>query len=1448
MKFDPQREVRFAVVMYGGVSLAIYINGVAQELLNMVRATAPKDPGSDRPLLDDNDPELLLGTARVYRKLGQYLEDRVKLEQAAKPDNDSKAQPPSPDSIRTRFVVDVISGTSAGGINGVFLAKALARTQKMEGLKKLWLQEGDLSKLLNDSLSVSDLTGFTVQKPQQSLLNSQRMYRKLLEALAQMEKREERGHPDPEKEPSPLVGELDLFITTTDIEGIPLPIKLSDAIVYERRYKNVFHFRYATKDATGSERDDFKRSNDPFLAFAARCTSSFPFAFEPMCLADIDSVIQRDPRYRDAAKDPETWDRFFSEYLRLGLYDLDKKARGDPTLGLPSDKIKVATDKLRTAFRTRSFGDGGYLDNKPFSYATSMLMRRNADVLVDRKLLYVEPSPEHPEVVPENRARPDVVENVRAALLDLPRQETIREDIDRIDERNQMIERVTIFATGMDRDLRDPGRRQDPLDDTAFRLSGLAEMFERYGIGYGSYHRLRVEQTTRFLTDIVARIAGHDPASDAAGAIKEIIKEWRSQTYAEEKDQSGKQTENLFLSEFDLDYRLRRLAFLSRRVNELGRVDESGHLDKKALELLKIWKESSPGVDVDLTDLSPEWCEAFRRELNRIKKKVIGWALIDTRLAEEKLLRGSDQIEPETLSAERVATQSERDRIAYRAWKDAENLSKNEIEQLSKEKKSDLLDLYFATRLQALVERFHLAWSKMEELLECEEEERSQAIKKLLETNDRTKTLRLLRDNISAAFENRGSAKIKELLEKLGTEAIPGSKVPSKDELAASVAARQCLIHYYDNFTYYDLVMYPVQYGTGVGEANVVEIFRVSPEDATSLINERAAGETRRKLAGTALMSFGAFIDRGWRKNDMLWGRLDGAERLITALLPPTPNPPDPNEETRNNLIKEAHIAILREEIHEGDIETLRLLLSNMLAQVEPSSVQERKLREVVDAALIQDRKALPTAFESALRECLKSPEAIWTFYKMQFEVNRRFDPENSLRLISRATNITGRMLEGLANQIGSDPAKRAAGWIARFGTIFWGMVTVAVPQSLGNLFVRHWLGLLYLLSFITIVLGIVFPGTPIKEVGWAALGIAVAFNLLLFLLGDFISGRRGWLRALGGLLVLILAALIGFGVNSVAGKLGRFVTVNHRLLAGVAAGVLLIVFTIKEWIKGLEVFLAAPHASFNLRRLFGLSFAAVLICVWLQRIGPNNIVDLEFAGDIQTAKNLVGNTEKLRKNLFIDYLFIVAYTATLASYCVAAAKLFWQGITQLERERRKKQIDAERQRAIAPDAKIRAQTAEPSMWARVTDWAEWNLPSLTQVSHWLVIAGFSLAALQCLAGFADAAENAGLLWFLNDQRQQTGLTISLYCATLKFGLIGLGAVYSFLGFGLGVFERYERDPVDWKERLYRVGRRLLLLGFAAINAVVAVAAFYALWKHPVLLRDLFAKLFAMFM
>src|SRR5262245_62117872 len=108
---DFTQEIRFAVVMYGGSSLAIYMNGVAQELLRLVRATAP-----DRNIWTNTHVKDVSGSERIYRDLGRML---------------SRGQPPkvqlgANDAIRTRFVIDVLSGTSAGGINAVFLAKAFA--------------------------------------------------------------------------------------------------------------------------------------------------------------------------------------------------------------------------------------------------------------------------------------------------------------------------------------------------------------------------------------------------------------------------------------------------------------------------------------------------------------------------------------------------------------------------------------------------------------------------------------------------------------------------------------------------------------------------------------------------------------------------------------------------------------------------------------------------------------------------------------------------------------------------------------------------------------------------------------------------------------------------------------------------------------------------------------------------------------------------------------------------------------------------------------------------------------------------------------------------------------------------------------------------------------------------------------------------------------------------
>jgi patatin-related protein len=117
------RELRLAVVCYGGVSLAIYLHGVTKELHKLVVASAAFEADPDRNPFDRGRT-----TERVYWELLKELSERG--------------------GVRTRVVVDVISGTSAGGINGVFLAKALAHDLSQDALRDLWFAQGDIARLL----------------------------------------------------------------------------------------------------------------------------------------------------------------------------------------------------------------------------------------------------------------------------------------------------------------------------------------------------------------------------------------------------------------------------------------------------------------------------------------------------------------------------------------------------------------------------------------------------------------------------------------------------------------------------------------------------------------------------------------------------------------------------------------------------------------------------------------------------------------------------------------------------------------------------------------------------------------------------------------------------------------------------------------------------------------------------------------------------------------------------------------------------------------------------------------------------------------------------------------------------------------------------------------------------------------------------------------------------
>ena len=187
--YAPEREVRFALVMYGGVSLAIYMYGVAQELLNLVKATAPERPEScDVGALAFHDDETT--TLSVYRKLSRLL--------GREKDVDGP--------VRVRFVVDLISGSSAGGLNGVCLATALANDlpgadTQLGSLEDLWVKQGDLETLFAGEESARDggVIDENLRMPEAppSLLNGLRFYKLLMKTLRDDLARERTASPVP---------------------------------------------------------------------------------------------------------------------------------------------------------------------------------------------------------------------------------------------------------------------------------------------------------------------------------------------------------------------------------------------------------------------------------------------------------------------------------------------------------------------------------------------------------------------------------------------------------------------------------------------------------------------------------------------------------------------------------------------------------------------------------------------------------------------------------------------------------------------------------------------------------------------------------------------------------------------------------------------------------------------------------------------------------------------------------------------------------------------------------------------------------------------------------------------------------------------------------------------------------------------------------------------------
>ena len=982
--YDPEQEIRFAVVLYGGASLAIYINGVAQELLRLVRSTA------DLPA-----DEKLSRTEQIYRELGQLLG----------PGEMPASRPSGDDPVRTRFVVDIISGTSAGGINGVALAKALALKSKDLGvLKRTWLDEAQLDELLNDSSSDLDAyppnpTGSTA-----SLLNSERMYGKILETLRAMNPLEQRT-----PNAGAFADKLDLFVTATDLSGLSAPIQITGKKIDERIHRTVFHFEYlATGQApdgqNANELNQFGPDFDPMLAFAARCTSSFPVAFEPMRFDRIEQQLKTQKIGLTVKEAEEKFSDFFPAY-------------------------RVQNED----FVARGFADGGYLDNKPFSYAVDLIPYRSSDRPVRRKLLFVDPFPEiHEQRQSSRRSDVSFVDNAILAATTLPRYEVIRQDIRAVNAINRRLDRLFWLQQRVDEDNAQLGTRKElpsPSDFAGLDVKAMVEG-EGYGDFYPRYHHLRVFDTTDNLAEIVTRLAGYETESDQYSFLREVLRAWREAHYSAYAV-PRKETENAFLDRFDTNYRLRRLT-------EIRSV-----IDKK------LRKRSDPSVKETLKSVR----KSVELQLGRLREEV-------RRLASRTrspLLR-QDSPHHESL-------------IALRRR---------------------LPDFFDAV---------------MEQTGRTERHDAAVAIYQRQEIRPHVDALLNEVGDLLTAVLNKNREDMKAVL--------------SLAEAAASLPAElRDVRKVYDTFHWHDALSLPFLEGSDATEHAEVGVYRVSPADSglvPAYLDE--SGPSRAgKLLGTKVGAFGGFLKREWREHDMMWGRLDGAERIVTALLP------DPLDQARRQeYIDRVHDAILAEEFSLADPRGRDRILEWLACRL-----QSKKTTDASAKDLIERGQELLRLFPT-LQQVIDRGE-FRTFLLRYYNPPPSPEPDRIASWSARSLKILGRMIEDLPQPETDWVRTRLANGFKFGGSLLTDLLRFATPESFGKKVSDSWLGIIALAGVPLILVG-TFAGAP-------GIGL-IGFSVLLACLGIWALKRAftNWLR--GRSLVrqpaLVLIAIL-FGILAVLG------------------------------------------------------------------------------------------------------------------------------------------------------------------------------------------------------------------------------------------------------------------------------------------------------------------------
>ena len=344
---------------------------------------------------------------------------------------------------------------------------------------------------------------------------------------------------------------------------------------------------------------------------------------------------------------------------------------------------------------------------------------------------------------------------------------------------------------------------------------------------------------------------------------------------------------------------------------------------------------------------------------------------------------------------------------------------------------------------------------------------------------------------------------------------IPAAGLIPRDAVDAVV--RRALGTLYQRFEPYDAAIFPLRWGTAALNASHVDVLRVSPEDATLLPEFKVDGTRAfHKLAGTQFGNFGSFFEEVWRRSDILWGRLDGAERIIRSVLVARGN----EEELVSRLVLEAQAEVVVDELRGLSGGEARRVLYQCLLRTTSGKPAAGELDRLIGKLLpaiakVDSRRGTDVA--KALE-----PGKLCEDYLRNFAEERGLSPEHGLRVFGRASRILGQVLDGLSAIYG--PVGKRAGWgFLWIGRILVGLIEVLLPRTWGSLLTRYWLNLLYLIGLLTTLAGVLFDWREVRGLGIRLLLSTAGVDLLLRFSRTLLTRPR---RARG--LLILLAIIVG--------------------------------------------------------------------------------------------------------------------------------------------------------------------------------------------------------------------------------------------------------------------------------------------------------------------------------